>query len=143
MANGDVTKVAILGRYLLPGGGNTTAGAQRQNKVFLWGEITCTGLSTGIDIGTGNAGAAMNSAATWPDALGLDAVDALEFTLKSTGGAAVADDALYLFDVSHDTWLIHGLEDVGVADAAAPSDGDALVLSFWAVGDKGTEGELT
>ncbi|KKN92390.1 hypothetical protein LCGC14_0208810 [marine sediment metagenome] len=141
MANGDVTKVVVLGRYVLPGGGNTTTGKQRQNKVIMWGEATCTAANAGIDITA--AGSIGGTGRTWPQTLGLNAIDLLEFTLKSTDGAVVADDALYFFDVSHSTWLIHALEDVGVADASPPSAGDALVLSFWAIGDTGTDGVLT
>lgn len=141
MANGDVTKVAVLGRYLLPGGGNTTTGAQRQNKVFMWGEITCTAADAGINIGA--AGSVGAFGADWPEALGLNAIDAIEFTAKTVGGQAMADDKGYFFDVSHSTWLIHHTEDAGAADPVPITAGDALTLGFWAIGDKGTEAELT
>ena len=85
MANGDVTKVAVLGRFLLPGGGNTVTGKQVQNKTLLWGEIVCTAADAGINIGAvGSVGA---HGASWPNALGLANVDALEFTLKTPDSA--------------------------------------------------------
>ena len=137
MANGDVSKIAVLGRFKLPGGGTTTAGVQSQNKVLMWGELTCTAADAGISVfASGSVGAH----ATMPEALGLDTIDAIEFTLKSTDGAAVADEALYMFDYSHSTWLIHALESVGNTDPVPPTAGDALVLSFWAIGDTASQG---
>ncbi len=140
MANGDVTKVAVLGSYNLPGGGNTTTGAQKQNKALIWGEVTCTAADAGIDIAS-TSGVA--DAATWPTALGFENIDILEFNIKTIAGEAAVDDNVYFFDVSHDTWLIHALEDVGQSNAIPPTAGDTLILTFWAVGDRGTQGVLT
>jgi hypothetical protein len=142
MANGDVTKVAVLGRFLLPGGGNTLTGAQRQNKTLIWGEIVCTAADTGINIAAAGSQGVFTG---WDDALGLNAVDLLEFTLKTpdTTGQAVADDKLYFFDVSHSTWLIHHTEDAGSADPQPVTAGDDLVLTFWAIGDDANQTELT
>ena len=49
MANGDITKIQELGRISLPGGGNTLTGVQVQNKVLVWGSLTCVYLSAGIN----------------------------------------------------------------------------------------------
>jgi hypothetical protein len=142
MASGDVTKVAVLGRFLLPGGGNTTTGAQRQNKVLLWGEITCTAADAGINI---NASGSVGNHTGWPNALGLDVLDIIECTLKTPDptGQTMANDKGYLFSVSHSGWLIHHTEDAGSANPIPITSGDDLVLTFWAIGDKGTEGVLT
>jgi hypothetical protein len=140
MANGDVTKIAILSRTKLPGGGTKTDGTPVQNKVLLTGELTCTYVSTGINIAS-TTGVADGQ--TLPVALGFENLDFIDFSLKSTDGAAPDDDKLYHFDVSHSTWLIYAVEDVGQADAAAPGNGDAIVLSFMAVGDDRGAAELT
>ena len=140
MANGDVSKIAVLGRFRLPGCGTTTAGVQSQGKVLMWGELTCTAADAGINIA---ASGSFGAHATMTEALGLDSIDAIEFVLKSTDGEAVADDSLYLFAYSFDpslAGLIHGLESVGISNAAPPTAGDALVLTFWAIGDTASQG---
>ena len=140
MANGDISKIAVLGRVKLPGCGTTTAGAQSQGKVVMWGELTCTAADAGINIAASGSYGAFT---TVPEALGLDTLDFIEFTLKSTDGALVADDTLYLFGYGWDpalAGLIHALEDVGANNSAPPTAGDALVLSFWAVGDTASQG---
>jgi hypothetical protein len=55
----------------------------------------------------------------------------------------MANDKGYLFSVSHSGWLIHHTEDAGSANPIPITSGDDLVLTFWAIGDKGTEGVLT
>ncbi len=132
MADGDITAITILGSIKLPGGGHTQAGAPSQNKTLRWGLITATYDSLGIALDDKGG----------VKALGFETLDVIDFQVKSIGGAAMADDALYHADLSRDTDKIFMLEDVGVANAAAPTDADAITLAFWALGDPLT-GDLT
>jgi len=125
MANGDITAIKILSRIPLPGGGHTVTGVAKNNKVLVIGEITATYVSTGIDL----------SAEGGVPALGADTADFIKFSLNTTDGAVIADDALYLIQLDHADGLIYMLENVGVADAAAPTDADAVTLRYVLVGD--------
>jgi hypothetical protein len=137
MASGDITKVTPLGRFVLPGGGQTLTGKKVQNKVVTWGKITCTYVSTGINpaSATGNLGTGATLTKT---VFGLETLDFVELTLNWTTGAAAADSAIRTFQVDTGSDLIFGLENIGIdsaGGAAAPTDGDTLDLRWLAVGD--------
>lgn len=125
MANGDITAIKKLFRVALPGGGHTNTGVAKNNKVLVVGEITATYVSTGISL--------VNEGGV--KALGAETADFLKFSLNTTDGASIADDALYLIQLDHADGLIYMLEDVGAANAAAPTDGDAVTLRYLLVGD--------
>jgi hypothetical protein len=141
MADGDITSVKVLGRTVLPGGGNTLTGVQVQNKVLVWGQINCSYHSSGID--PASATGVYGASGTLPNALGLKTLDTISFNLAATDGGVMANDALYLFSYNKSTDLIFALEDVGVADAAAPGNSDVLDLRFFAIGDDAAAAELT
>jgi len=128
MANGDITAIKILSKVKLPGGGFTPAGVVKNNKVLVTGQITATYVSTGIVL----------SAEGGVKALGADTADFIKFTLGTTDGQAIADDKLHLWQLDHADGLIYGIEDIGQADAAAPTDGDAVTLNYLLVGDEHT-----
>jgi hypothetical protein len=132
--NGDITKVQCLGRVLLPGGGNTLTGKQVQNKVMTWGKITCTYVSTGIDINSATSPFGLGATLT-KTVFGLETLDFVELTLNWTTGGDATKDKVRTFQVDTDSDLIFGLEDIGAANAAAPTNGDVLDLRWLAVGD--------
>ncbi len=133
MANGDVTKVQPLGRVLLPGGGNTLTGVQVQQKVLVWGKITCTYVSTGVN--PASATGVLGAGGSFPKAMGVDTLDFVELTLNGTDGADATKDLIRTFQLDTGSDLIFGLESIGGANSAAPTDGDALDLRYFAVGD--------
>lgn len=133
MANGDLNSVTILSRTLLPGGGKTTAGLPVQNKVMVTGEINVTWKNaTGIDFSTATGTAPGGDFRL----LGCEVLDFVSFELRTTTGAAPADDKLYLFALNRATSFLYGFEDVGQGTSAAPTDGDVLTISYVAVGDE-------
>jgi hypothetical protein len=129
--DGDLVSVKILSRTLLPGGGVTTTGKKVQNKVLVTGEITVQWVSTGIDFSTATGAAPGGDFKL----LGCDVLDFVEFSLRSTDGAAPANDKLYMFALNRSTSVLYGFEDVGAGQSLPPSDGDVLKLSYIAVGD--------
>jgi hypothetical protein len=127
MANGDITSIKILGRVVLPGGGQTNTGVAKQNKTIVWGEIIGTSAATGFDLaGYESGGVKM---------LGLETLDVIDFEFRSVSGSAMANDKLYLADLNRDTNKIFMLEDVGAADSIVPTAGDTIKLRFLAIGD--------
>ncbi len=126
MANGDITYIRKLGSTLLPGGGQSTTGGKKQNKVLVWGKISCTYVSTGV---------ALDGLSNPLQALGVETLDFIDFQVKDTGAGTMADDAIYLVRLDRVDNKIFVIEDVGAADAAAPTDGDILDLRYWALGD--------
>ncbi len=144
MASGDITSVKVLGRTVLPGGGNTLTGVQVQNKVLVWGQINCSYHSSGID--PASATGVFGASGTLAGAVGLKTLDTVSFNLAATDGAAMADDALYIFGVDvSGVGLIFALENVGADGNATtqPTDGDVLDLRFFAIGDDAAAAELT
>jgi hypothetical protein len=139
MADGDITNIQPLGRVVLPGGGNTLTGKQVQNKVLTWGKITCSYHSTGVDpaSATGILGTSGNFTKS---VFGLETLDFVELTLNGTdeiGSApgAADKDNIRTFQLDTGSDLIFGLESIGAAQAAAPTNGDVLDLRWFAVGD--------
>jgi hypothetical protein len=144
MANGDITNVQPLGRVVLPGGGNTLTGKQVQNKVMTWGKITCSYAAAGVnpDSATGSLGQGATFTKT---VFGLETLDFVELTLNATKqsngtvhGAAPGDadkDNVRTVQLDTGSDLIFALEDIGAANAAAPTAGDLLDIRWFAVGD--------
>ena len=124
--------VKILGRSPLPGGGRSDAGAARNNKVEVWGQITGTYTSLGT---------AFN-----PQDIGLSAIDHID--LQTINNSAAAAKGLYtittdLAEVYHEAGneiVLQTIANVGtVADAAATS----FVVNFRAFGDDARAPALT
>lgn len=127
MANGDITHIKELGRYAFPGGGVTTAGAAKNQKTLVWGEIKATYASTGINL-TAKGG---------PLALGLNTIDFIDFEARYTGSLGTTvpvSDTLCLVNMNA-TWKIFLVDQEGQADPTAPTAGDIITLKYIAVGD--------
>ena len=141
MADGDITKVQELGRISLPGGGNTTAGLEVQNKVLVWGVITATYVSTGIN--PASATGIFAAGGTLAKVFGVENIDFCELTLTKTDGAVATKDIVRTFALDRGDDLIFGLETIGASQAAAPTDADAVELGYLVVGDSSSYAELT
>ena len=141
MASGDITKVQELGRFSLPGGGNTTAGVQVQNKVLVWGVITATYVAAGINPAA--AGSLFGASGTLAKTFGVENIDFCELTLTVTDGQVADKDNVRTFVLDRGSDLIFGLEGIGQAQATLPTDGDAVELSYLVVGDSSSYTELT
>ena len=134
MADGDVTSVKRLGSIVLPGGGNTTAGGQKQNKVLVWGQINCTYHSTGVDFAS--ATGIYGAGGSVPLALGLDTIDFIEVVVGvNSTDDNIDKDNLTLVQLDATKKLLFMLENLGQNEANAPTNADTLDLRFWAIGD--------
>jgi hypothetical protein len=125
MANGDITSIKVTSRQFLPGTGRNTNGELR-SKVMVTGEIAASYVSTGI---------ALSGVNQTIRALGATVIDFIDMRVKTTDGAAVSDENLYLVSLNHSTNKIYVQENVGANNSAAATDGDALVLQYMLVGD--------
>lgn len=131
MANGDITHIKELGRFTIPGGGFTTAGAAKNNKVMVWGEISGTWVDTN-GLRLDNEG--------FPEALGVSTLDFVNVWVKTTGGNASDDQDLKLAEVDSVTGNIFVVE----TDADTnPTAGDTVVLGYFAIGDSNAVADLT
>ena len=143
MASGDITAVKELGRIALPGGGNTIAGVQVQNKVLVWGQIVCTWTSGGINpaSSTGMFGAP----GTLAKIFGVDNIDFCELTVNDQGAGEDNDkDAMHYYALDRGSELIFGLEDLGhPSQPSVATNGDVLDLRYLVVGDESAYAELT
>jgi hypothetical protein len=126
MASGDISSIKQLGRVLLPGGGNTTTGKQKQQKAMVWGTIACTYVSTGV---------ALNGVNGTIKALGVETLDFIDFELRAYNGAAASGEELHQVAFNRSTNKIFTLENVGDNTVIACTDGDILELRYLAVGD--------
>jgi hypothetical protein len=143
MASGDITEVKELGRIALPGGGNTTAGLQVQNKVLVWGKIVCTYVSTGINPAASDGMFGANG--TLAKVFGVENIDFCELTVNDQGAGENNDkDAIHYYALDRDSELIFGLEDLGhPTESSAPDNGDIVDLRYLVVGDESAYAELT
>ena len=143
MANGDITKVQELGRISLPGGGNTTAGVQVQNKVLVWGKITCTTADAGINPAA--SGSLLGASGTLAKTFGVENIDFCELTVHDQGAGENNDkDAIHYYALDRGSDLIFGLEDLGhPTRASVATAGDVLDLRYLVVGDASSYTELT
>ena len=143
MANGDITKVQELGRISLPGGGNTLTGVQVQHKVLVWGKITCTWVSTGINPAA--SGSLFGASGTLAKTFGVENIDFCELTVNDQGAGENNDeDAMHYYALDRADNLIFGLEDLGhPTRASAATDGDELDLRYLVVGDASSNADLT
>ena len=143
MADGDITKVQELGRISLPGGGNTLTGAQVQNKVLVWGRITATFHSTGLDPASSTG--MFGTSGTLAKVFGVENIDFCELTVNDQGAGENNDkDAIHYYALDRGSELIFGLEDLGhPTQASVPGNADALDLRYLVVGDASAYAELT
>jgi hypothetical protein len=130
MATGDIQYIKKLGSVLLPGGGQTTTGGKKQNKVLVWGHIATDDYDQdkGVDLAA--------EVSDHVHALGVDTLDFIDFQVVSEGlTKAMADDSLYLCGWDNLDGTVWILEDVGADTPAGPTDDDNVHLRYWAIGD--------
>ena len=141
MASGDITKVQVLGRTKLPGGGRTQAGLATNDKELAWGKITCTYVSTGVN--PASATGVFGTGGELTKALGFEAIDFAEFTIEVTDGETATKDLVRTVAWDTGSDLLFALESIGGANAAAPTDADTWDLRFLVVGDSANRANLT
>jgi hypothetical protein len=124
MANGDFD-VKIHFKTAIPGGGYTDAGAAKNQKTLVIGELTGTYVASGYVVK--------------PQDFGLDVIDHISFTCELINAVAgTAAEPKYAFrDVTNGT-IFH--MDLDNQEATA---GQATVATFFAVGDGAAAPELT
>lgn len=137
MAAGDVSSVVQLGRYEIPGGGQTTIGGKKNNKVITWGRITALYTSTGI---------AMN-AVGGVRAFGVTKADVINLEVRTAGTAATpvnpVTDLLFLANYLETTDKIFVVDQVGAANPTVPEESDQMVIDFLVFGEDAGAPELT
>ncbi len=134
MANGDITAIEELGRLTIPGSGKAgTSGTPTNNKVIAWGRITATYAATGIDL-HGHQNATFRS-------LGVGGVgDFISLQVRYCGATATTvptDNNLFLANLQAktETGKIFICDQVGQANPAVPTPGEAVTLDYLVVGD--------
>lgn len=132
MADGDITAVKILYKQSL-GGGQDYNGIKKNSKALVVGEITCTYVAAGVACNKAGGDSVFQLE-------NVDFVKILPLTI-----AAAYPTAGKCFVASYDTVnnKIFLIEDLGANGAAEPSDADACVLRFVAIGDDADAPELT
>ena len=141
MASGDITKVQVLGRTKLPGGGRTQAGLASNDKEMAWGKITCTYVSTGVN--PASATGIFGAGGELTRGLGFQEIDFAEFTIETTTGAVLTKDDIRTVAWDTGSDLLFALELIGGNDSAAPTNGDTWDLRFLVVGTSANRANLT
>ena len=143
MANGDITIIQELGRISLPGGGNTLAGVQVQNKVLVWGKLSCIYVSAGINPAA--AGSLHGASGTLAKTFGVENIDFCELTINDEGaGPQQSKDAIHFAALDRGSDLIFALESMGDGTRSDEfDDADVLDIRYLVVGDASAYTELT
>jgi hypothetical protein len=132
MADGDITAIEELGRTLLPASGFVVGGGvPTDHKIMVWGRITCTYVSTGVDLGSKGGIAALGIKGR-PDFLHLQ-------PRQGGGGTNPGSKTGFManLEVDKTTELIFIVDQVGTDSPATPSDADAFTIDYFAVGEDG------
>lgn len=131
MANGDITHIKELGRITIPGGGRTTSGVPRQNKVIVWGELRGIYVTTGLDL----------SAMGGVVALGVTTLDFSKFEVKYSNALDPATVTIFAANLATGEDKIYVLDDLG--GGAVPGNAEIVVLQYLVIGDSNAAPELT
>jgi hypothetical protein len=127
MANGDLTFKTLYSAAL--GGGRDANGNPKQGKRFVVGEINGEYLLAGMKVHPHGG----------PQAFGVNNLDYLFLEVISSGNGAVPDaEKLPHADYDHANQLIFVTEDCGASQPAVPTNADAIVIRFVAIGDDPT-----
>ncbi len=126
MANGDISAIKVLYRHAI-GGGQTSGGVAKNDKVMVVGEITATWADAGIAVD--KAGGAT--------AFGTSTLDFIKFQSISVNNAATVPTAEALQPISYDhtNSKIFIVADEGASTPVNPMVGEAVVFRFVAIGD--------
>ena len=130
MANGDISAIEELGRTVLPAGGFVgITGTPSNSKIIVWGRITATYVSTGINLGA--EGGTL--------ALGIkEAPDFIHLSPRQGGSTATTNPTSengFLANLKPLTNLIFIVDQMGQANPAVPSDGETFTIDYFAVGE--------
>ncbi len=131
MASGDITAIKELGRFTIPGGGHTTAGAAKNDKVLAWGEITATYVAAGVNL----------SAKGGVTALGVSTLDFINLESRLLNDAAPASQANFIAELNTVSDKIFILEDVDAGTLV--TDGQNVLLRYLVIGDSNAVADLT
>jgi hypothetical protein len=124
MTDGDCTIKTLYSHAL--GGGRDANGVPKQNKRFVVGEITGTYDVLGLSINLHGG----------PQAFGVNNLDYLFMEVISCGTLTTPDsEKLPHASYDHANQKIFIVEDLGQSTPAVPSDTDAIVIRFVALGD--------
>ena len=133
MANGDITAVKVLYRQTLSGGKNVS-GFGANDKVLVVGEITATYVAAGIAVDKlGGPGACF----------GVRNIDILKLETVSSNAVNTATEAIQLASYDHENQKIFYVVDEGQATPVEPTDGHAILLRFFCIGDDAGAPSLT
>jgi hypothetical protein len=134
MADGDITAIEELGRTLLPHSGLVgVSSSSTPHKIMVWGRITCTYVSTGVDLGSKGGKAA----------LGIKGEpDFLHFQPRQGGATATANPTslngfMANIETDNTTELIFLVDEVGNNAPTTPTDGETFTIDYFAVGEDG------
>ena len=123
MASGDITAIKELGRFTIPGGGHTTGGLAKNNKVQAWGEITATNVAAGLAL----------DALGGVTALGVCTLDFIHLEPRLLNATAPASQAQFSAQLDVLTDKIFIVEDLD--DSTLVTDGQAVLLRYLVIGD--------
>lgn len=136
MASGDISAIKVLYRQPL-GGGRTSSGGVKNQKVLVVGEITATWADSGIAVNKPGGDIAF----------GVDTIDVLKLQTISIGiaGTAAYPDASKLKPLSYDVKnkKIFSVIDQGQSTPANPVAGQTVIFRFFCIGDSAEAPELT
>ena len=134
MADGDITAIEELGRTLLPSSGLVgVSSVPTPHKILVWGRITCTYVSTGVNLGAEGGIGALGIKGR-PDFLSL---------IPRQGGATATTNPAALtgflaeLEVDKTTELIFIVDEVGANSGTTPTDGETFTIDYFAVGEDG------
>ena len=137
MGNGDISSIVQLGRYEIPGGGQSAIGGKKNNKVITWGRITGLYASTGLNL-TAKGGVR---------AFGVSKADVVNLEVRTAGTTGTptnpTSNNLFLANLLETTDKIFVCDQMGIANPAVPTAGDQIVIDFLVFGDDAGAPELT
>lgn len=138
MADGDITTMKELGRISIPGGGINVAGADKNNKVMVWGRLVATYDTLGLDL----------LARGGLRAFGVETADFWSFDVQQGGATATAvptTKAGFLADLELITTpnRLFIADQVGADSIAEPSDAETFTINWLVIGDDARAPVLT
>ena len=138
MADGDITTLKEFGRISIPGGGINVAGASKNNKVMVWGQLVATYDTLGLDL-LSRGGLR---------AFGVATADFWSFDVKQGGATATAVPTSlngFLADLELVTTpnRLFIMDQVGADTPLEPSDTESFTINWLVIGDDARAPELT
>lgn len=125
--------VKILGRARVHGGGFTTAGVAKNEKEFVWGELTGDYVADGVEFTTTDVGLKGS----------FDFINLNVISLLGAAGAGLIepDTTIRALYQEADGKII--MQTVDNAGSVTESTATAYVVNFFACGDSAMQSDLT